>query len=325
MPRVRINVPSRLHVTLTDMHPASHFAYGGLGFSISNPSAEINAYADGGGQVEISGEALSHKDAIWNLLAHLRERCGRLPSLDISSSIVPHSGFGSKTALLMGVCEAVLISLGVSAEPSRMVTYTGRGGTSGVGVKSYFEGNVVVDYGHPRENDAIFLPSSRKDGLRLTHCNRSVRFPPHWRISVLLPPGRNISGAEEAKFFASYTPIDRLEALEVIALVHHAIVPAIMTERLDILRKAIREVHRIGFKRAELDHQDEAVRITLEQCWYQGLVAGMSSFGPALYCVTDGADVDAHEALKRIADGGRMLYVPPSLLSEGRVLEQVDD
>jgi beta-ribofuranosylaminobenzene 5'-phosphate synthase len=82
---------------------------------------------------------------------------------------------GSKTALLLSMIEALSLLAGCDLSPSKLVELSGRGGTSGVGVSSYFSGGMIFDLGRPNDN-LPFVPSSADaTGLRPRSQHRYVR------------------------------------------------------------------------------------------------------------------------------------------------------
>lgn len=169
---------------------------------------------------------------------------------------------------------------------TQLVLGSGRGGTSGVGVNTVFAGGFVVDGGHGTNRKLRYGPSSTVRAARVPPVLVRLRFPDAWRVHLFLPKGYRYSGEREARFFEQNAPIGVQEVYEVLAAVYHGVVPAIAEGDLELLRMAVREVHRTGFKRRELDGQRPEVRDLVEEL-QEGLklAAGMSSLGPLVYAI----------------------------------------
>ena len=82
---------------------------------------------------------------------------------------------------------------------------SGRGGTSGIGVNSYFDGGLICDLG--RKGGGRFAPSSQAGTAPTALALPSVRMP-DWPILLCLPKSlQPKTQAEEIDFFARTAPI----------------------------------------------------------------------------------------------------------------------
>jgi beta-ribofuranosylaminobenzene 5'-phosphate synthase len=103
----------------------------------------------------------------------------------------------------------------------------------------------------------------------------------------MLPDGNRRSGQSEVRFFNRNTPIPSDEVKEVLSLVYHGLVPAVLTEDLILLSRALKAIHKVGFKRRELDGQSLPTQDLLSRLQaIQGCASGMSSMGPLVYAIT---------------------------------------
>lgn len=210
--------------------------------------------------------------------------------ISIRAPVRQHVGFGSKTAALLAVLQGVSELFDLGLEPRELQLLSRRGGTSGVGIHTYFQGGYVADAGHAQETVSKLHPSSRRSPESVPPLLTWATFPAEWTVWLLLPPGERIAGADEAAFFANATPIPREEVLETVALIHHGFSPAIVTKDIGLLAGVLPAIHQIGFKRREYDAQSGLSKALLTACWEEGLAGGLSSMGPLLYLIVETGD-----------------------------------
>jgi beta-ribofuranosylaminobenzene 5'-phosphate synthase len=170
--------------------------------------------------------------------------------------------------------------------PEQIKQISGRGGTSGVGVNAFFNGGLIIDLGHPEYTDAAFIPSAARHASELPPMAVRLPFPEHWQIHLFLVKGHRYAGGDEINFFQHNTPIPAKEALRVLAAVYHGILPAFLTEDFRLLKQSIIDVHSTGFKKRELQGQENDVKSLIEFLNnHKFIAAGMSSMGPLIYAI----------------------------------------
>lgn len=316
---IEIIAPSRLHFSLSDLGNASLYMYGGIGVGISEPSHKITC-TKGSGNIHFHGEAKKWKAELEKLFHELNAHCGTdLIDIDVTSMVPPHSGFGSHTALCLGLIEAVGIATESGWSEGDIVSLSRRGGTSGVGIQTYFHGGLAYDYGRPAltgEHHPSSIETKRSEVLS----GPQVPFPSHWEVLVVLPKGKHVYGETEVMFFRDNTPTDPIEALRAIATIHHGILPAIMSANLSVLTKSLAALHKCGFKRLELSNQSQAVQAMYHRFVSLGFACGLSSFGPLLYAIVDASDTEAKTSFFHAAKDNDVLYPCVTKASNGREL-----
>ena len=288
--RVTIRTPSRLHLGLIDMNGSLGRVDGGVGITLDRPGYVITAEPALETRVITDDEEL--KVRALSIVNTLAEEQGYDPdiAIRISEAIPPHSGLGSGTQLALSVATAMaLISGKPIDDPARI---TGRGGTSGIGVRAFTDGGVIVDGGHrfgPGKEKDSFLPSSAAKGVRKAPLIGRYDFPADWRIILCLPDARpGASGKEEKEIFKKSCPVPLPEVEKISHLVLMQMIPALLEEDLDQFGRSVTALRKYGFKRDELALQTPALHNMLEYMTSCGAAgAGMSSFGPALYAITD--------------------------------------
>jgi beta-ribofuranosylaminobenzene 5'-phosphate synthase len=65
------------------------------------------------------------------------------------------------------------------------------------------------------------------------------------------------------------------------------LLPAVVEKDIAAFGESVNEIQGIGFKKIEVELQNPRVKDLLARCQKSSLGAGLSSFGPAIYCIVD--------------------------------------
>jgi len=315
--RVKIRAPTRLHFALCDLGRASPFAIGGVGLGITNPRIEIWCQP-GSGAVELLNTSVSWKREIAQLISDLNSHVDTSSvDLTVSSSVPAHCGFGSHTVLALGLIEAVGLTLDKGWTRDFIVAQSGRGGTSGVGIQTYFCGGLAYDFGRSSRPEH-FLPSSAIVPASRSVLGPPIAWPSNWIILLALVKGKRVYGKEERKFFRENTPVTKEEAMETIVSIHHGLLPAIISQDLRILSESLRDLHQVGFKATELRNQSSKVRQLYSTVAANHIACGMSSFGPLVYAIVDRSDRSSINLFNRVSEELGVVAQVKTAASTGR-------
>jgi beta-ribofuranosylaminobenzene 5'-phosphate synthase len=297
--RVIVETPSRIHLGLLDMHGGIGRVDGGIGISLAEPGIllEVNqsreTVAHGGDeQARVTAERVAAR-----VLAGLRVQGG--VEITLRRVYPSHVGLGSGSQIALAVARGICEILGRSHPVAELARMAGRGGTSGIGTAAFEHGGFIIDGGHafgPAVEKTDFRPSSASDGVRPAPVIARHDFPPDWRI-VLATPGlpAGASGAREADIFRRACPVPLAEVRETCHEVLMRMLPGVVDQDLDLFGSAVNRIQDLGFKRVELSLQPpEIPRLIGEMRAAGAACAGMSSFGPTVYAITDS---DAHGIL----------------------------
>jgi beta-ribofuranosylaminobenzene 5'-phosphate synthase len=308
--RVVIQTPSRLHLTLTDLTGSSGRVDGGVGVSLDEPNILLEAERceDLVAVGEGADRALAAARAVQK---HLNLGGARL---SIRSGYKMHVGLGGGTQLGIAagkaLCELYHQPLSVR-EIARIIA---RGGTSGIGTAAFETGGFLIDGGHsfgPGKDKMSFSPSSACGGVRPAAVTMRHDFPRDWKIILALPEiAAGAHGKREVDIFREYCPLPVAEVHELCYQILVRMVPSLVEENLDDFGAAVNRVQEIGFKKIEVMLQHPVVHRLMASMRDAGAAcAGLSSFGPAVYAITDtgGRDIEAaaSEAMKDV--GGKVL------------------
>lgn len=290
--RLTVAVYSRLHLTLLAMHTGEYRINGGIGFAITDPACEL-VFSDAPifsiDDQRVDPLSPSELKRLSAILQAEQKRHGFATALAVAigGRMRTHSGFGSGTAISLACLEALHQLNGSSPSPAALISASGRGGTSGVGLHTYFSGGCVFDLGRPvgiEPHAPSHQAMASLSPLVLDHLPM-----PEWDIGICIPLGiPHKSEAEERAFFERTCP---LPAEAVYATVHHALFglyAAIREADRATFCRALRAVQECAWKKAERLEYGPALA-EIEQALYGcgADVVGMSSLGPTLFFLAD--------------------------------------
>lgn len=281
---IRIRTPSRIHITLIDLNGESGRVDGGIGIALDEPCIEITA--EKSDKVVIRGDP--------ELKERMRNACeavcpGKGVEIEIKKSYWNHIGLGSGTQAALAAGTAISKLYGIEVSPREIATKAGRGGTSGIGIGAFEKGGFLLDGGHKMSIKKAFLPSSFSKGVYPAPLLLSYGFP-DWGIVLAIPPYKGAYDLYEKDIFSRECPIPLREVQEVCHIILMQVLPAIVEKDLETLGKAINAIQDTGFKKREISLQPEARELIDEMREAGAAGAGMSSFGPTVYAITDRPD-----------------------------------
>jgi beta-ribofuranosylaminobenzene 5'-phosphate synthase len=316
----------RVHVALTDMGRATRRAFGGIGFSYKGP--ETTWRVKDSSRFELSGLDLLDVAAQQDVCEVAEVARKRMLVRPVQASLRTisrqHCGYGTKTAVLLGLLAALRNFSDRHASDLEIIELSRRGGASGIGIHAFFHGGVIWDGGHASETVSELMPSSyRRGDPAAPPLLARWPFPTNWKVFDLHPSGEGLFGPMEAEFFLRNAPIPRHEALESLGILCHGVIPAFAIADLDLLRLSLRDLAHVGFKRIEITARGQLIAAALAELSDCGLIAaGMSSTGPMMYAIVNGQDMDAFSALQQIASRYRLaLRGPYNPCNHGHLIE----
>ncbi len=278
---IRIKTPSRLHMTLIDLNGEIGRVDGGIGITLEEPSIEITA--ENSDNVVVKGDP--------ELAERMRKACeavcpGKGADIDIKRSFWNHIGLGSGTQAALAAGTAISRLYGMDISPRDIAIKVGRGGTSGIGIGAFEKGGFLLDGGHRMSAKKAFLPSSFSKGVPPAPLLLNYAFPA-WDIVLAIPPLKGAHDLYEKDIFAKVCPIPLHEVEELCHIILMQLLPSIIEEDLDTFGRAVNAIQEVGFKKRELDLQPVARDLMGIMRDAGAPCAGMSSFGPTVYAVTD--------------------------------------
>ena len=290
--RVIVQTPSRLHLTLIDMHGGSGRVDGGVGIALNEPGILIELRQSP--QLEVQGGDSVIREIIMDTAHQVLKglHTGGNVSITVRNYYSSHIGLGSGSQLKLAIARGIAEIYGRSRTVQELALLVGRGGTSGIGTAAFEQGGFIVDGGHAfgqNSEKSEFRPSAASRGVKPPPVIVRYDFPKDWKILLAIPNlPSGASGIKETDIFRSYCPVPveevRLLSFEILM----RMLPGIVQKDLDLFGSSVNAIQGLGFKKIELSLQPKQVPELIERLRSAGAAcAGMSSFGPAVYAISD--------------------------------------
>jgi len=308
----RVSAGARLHFGFGNLSLAHERLYGAVGVALAEPTVAVEAEPAGTVAVEIAdgaAERSSTGGGSGPVAGDVREfatrACDALgvdgAALTLERSLPRHAGLGSGTQLALATLTAVARAHDRPPAVRERAPALGRGGRSGVGVAAFERGGFVLDAGHPTAR----FTTDRPEPGSWTVPAVAARHPisDDWRFLLVLPeadPGRSGAG-EDATMRAVVDRADPAVADRIAGVITRRVLPAAAEGRVEAFGAAVAEVGRLngtwytdeqgGVFRPPVG---EVVATLADSPAVFG--AGQSSWGPAVFGVTDAERADAAAA-----------------------------
>ncbi|WP_422352060.1 beta-ribofuranosylaminobenzene 5'-phosphate synthase family protein [Stenotrophomonas sp. AR026] len=319
---MRIDVPGRIHLGLISMHSGAYRQNGGLGFAIDIPSVSLR-YSPGHTNEVVDSRGFPLPCAQLDDLRHwAADAAGRLSlssfgRFEILSGFPPHVGLGSGTATRLAILEIFCSVAGLDFDHELAVSLSGRGGASGIGLKTYFNGGFVFDLGRKNDGEA---PRSSDDYLSVERAPLLIdsRPMPPWSFGLAILKGASTPIEKEREVFANVAVFSESDSKYAL---YHAIMgvqAAVSEGDKETFDSGVRALQSSRWKTREWDIQPEAIQVFrafLER--ESATFIALSSMGPAvIFCADDTASV-VSTAKAEFSDKFDLAMVSPQ--NSGRV------
>lgn len=285
---LQIRAYPRLHLTLLAMHTNNYRNNGGIGFSINEPNCTISFTKSRSVDCKIEDHrshslSVSERNKLKSLIIAELKKNNFMHgvSIDISGAMRSHSGFGSGTAISLACIEGLHIVNGNNPNPIEVIKSSGRGGTSGVGINSYFSGGCVFDLGKP--NNSSHLPSNKSTNTELPLVLDQLPMP-YWELGICIPNLPTKTPAEEELFFKTVCPIEAAQAHETIYHALFGLYASIKIANKNKFCEALKAIQNCAWKKSERQLYGSKLKVIEDVLYSAGADAvGMSSLGPTLF------------------------------------------
>ena len=273
------------------MHSGEYRINGGVGFAIDAPACNLvfdiahDFVVDDKRSHPLADEEQAKLVSILQVEKQ-RWSFSKAIAIKINGSMPTHSGFGSSTAITLGCLEALHVLNDSMPSMTELIKTSGRGGTSGVGIHTYFSGGCVFDLGRVIEGKP-HVPSHKASVFPLPLMLDHLPMP-EWDIGICIPPIPHKSQAEELAFFKRVCPIPKEDAYEAIYHALFGIYAAIREGNKVMFGQAVQAIQECAWKKAERSEYG-AELMTIEQALYDSGAdaVGMSSLGPGLFFLAE--------------------------------------
>ena len=327
MNSVFIKTFPRIHITLIGLNKQGYRMNGGIGFSITNPCLNISISVSDRFVVKDKRKLKLNETEYERLLKSLNmffegHKLEKKITIIIEGDLIPHHGFGSETSLRLACLEGLCIVNKLNISTQEIVTNSGRGGTSGIGINTYFSGGFVFDIGR-KNNETSFLPSNFSEQrielpLAVTHIPT-----PSWEIGLFLSSEINsLNGIQEKRFFEDSCPIPEGKAYEILYHSIYGCLSSIISNDKETFCLSIQNVQKTLWKSLERKLYGDKID-KIENKLYQigALAVGMSSLGPLIYFLANDKVDSLILRAKELGLNGK--FAKATMNNIGRVIKNV--
>jgi beta-ribofuranosylaminobenzene 5'-phosphate synthase len=209
--RVIVDTPSRVHISLIDMHGGSGRVDGGIGIALDEPGILLEAELAPAFSVRGCDAATGQR--IGKVASEIVQNLGLGGSVAITvrKQFPCHVGLGSGSQLALAVAKAITELHDRHLSARDLARLTGRGGTSGIGTAAFELGGFILDGGHRfgagcEKSD--FRPSAASRGVSPPPILARHEFPLDWKVLIAIPDvPAGASGGHEVDIFRNHCPV----------------------------------------------------------------------------------------------------------------------
>lgn len=288
---LRIETFPRVHITLIGMNRDGYRINGGIGFSIASPTLEMRFVVADDVEVEdkrCHGFAKAEQNRLTDYLRRVKsqEKLGLGFVCTIHEGVIEsHVGFGSNTTIYLSCVEALLILNNREYTENKLIALSGRGGTSGIGINTYFKGGFIFDTGIANTGHRALAPSSDfMDEERHQPLLMKSMTLPQWDLGICIPAVDRKTEDEERHFFQTNCPIEKSAAEDVLYEAVYGVTSSLMENDYEVFCQSIDAIQKTKWKTLERNLYGENLLNTESIIKNAGAkCVGMSSLGPLLY------------------------------------------
>jgi beta-ribofuranosylaminobenzene 5'-phosphate synthase len=317
-----IEICPRIHLGLISMHAGAARKNGGVGFALNGPHGVVSVARSSVLRItdeRINGFNSNELDQISAIIQHAADG-ENLPSLidvRLHGSLATHIGMGSGTAFRLAILEALFLANSREITEPELIRYSGRGGTSGIGINTYFSGGLVFDLG-VQNNSSKFMPSSKAAPTSYPLTVGSQHMPA-WALCICVPnwlPTKTQD--QEIEFFERVTPLPAPASFETAYHALFGVYASVVEANYANFCLAVEAMQQVQWKQLEwLEYGQSlfALRDKLRQ--FGANCVGMSSLGPMLFCFANvkvlqtiecqAADLNCRVWLTEVSNHGRKM------------------
>lgn len=295
---LKIKAFPRIHITLIGMNREGYRINGGIGFSMASPTLNLRFEPDGEICVLDERNPGFSKEELARLNNHLNkvrkdEHLSEGYRCVIEEGLIhSHFGFGTSTMAYLSCTEALLAINRREYTINDVVKLSGRGGTSGIGISTYFKGGFIFDTGIKNNAVRILAPSSCFNG---DECRKPLIFKniglPGWELGICIPPIQNKTEDEEKAFFDKNCPIGQEAVEKILYESVYGISSSLLENDFNTFCKSVDSIQITKWKSLERNLYGDELKVIESVIRKAGAkCVGMSSLGPLLYFF--GEDID---------------------------------
>ena len=292
---LKIKAFPRIHITLIGMNKDGYRLNGGIGFSISSPILDISFETSNTIDVidkrkyGFTGDELNRLKSHINQVAKNQDVKKVVIGVINEGIIQSHVGFGSNTMIYLACVEALFILNQRDYSDKNVIALSGRGGTSGIGINTYFKGGYVFDTGIKNHEQRTLAPSSTfiSSGCQQPLLIKSIELP-LWDLGICIPQIVPKTEEEEKRFFQTNCPIEKSDVEKILYEVVYGVTSSLLENDFKAFCESINAIQQTKWKSLERNLYGETIIEAEKTIRKNGArCVGMSSLGPMLYFFGD--------------------------------------
>jgi len=282
----------RLHLGLLDLSGAYMRVDGGFGISVS--AFPLTATVSESVSTQIVGQSADIRKLCQHVLDDMKEilphTCVKIA---VESEGALHWGLGFATQCVFSVAQALLLFFQLDISKDELALILHRGGTSGIGIHSFYHGGFLVDGGHAFPKDKNTLgPTSQCTPTVIPPLIARLPFP-NWLICIAVPNvQRLLGGMDEVEFWHQVTPIPIDEGRLLCHNLLMGILPSVALKNFSDFCSAIQISTIAGMKKREIAYWQpgftQCSDILRKNGWH-GIT--LSSLGPAIIGFAENSEI----------------------------------
>ncbi|MGI2110502.1 beta-ribofuranosylaminobenzene 5'-phosphate synthase family protein [Shewanella frigidimarina] len=316
---LKIKIPQRLHINLLSMHSCDYRKNSGIGLAIINKELFLEAKIHSTSIIEVENYC-NHPERLQIIIELLKSTKKKYKleygvKIKLCGSYFFHVGLGTSTAVTLACLEALFLTNNKTITDNELIKISERGGTSGIGINTYFHGGLIIDSG-TKSNNQKHKPSSyikpKVHSKILAKCNF-----PNWNLGILIPNERDyIYDEKELIFFEKNCPIPKDEAYFASYLATFGTLASAKDNDYELFCHSINETQKTYWKRKEIS-QNKFNNLRINRLLSLGVdCAGISSFGNSIYFF----DRDPEDVIRKMSTEDDFLYFEYDICNSGRII-----
>jgi beta-ribofuranosylaminobenzene 5'-phosphate synthase len=306
------------------MHNCSYRKNGGIGLGVDT-GCTLVAKDSLKTTIKVNGTCndlnkIADIEALVESISLAREFCNKTEII-IDGDIYFHSGLGAGTAITLACIEAAFLINEVDYDVDEIKALSGRGGTSGIGVNSYFSGGFILDLGHEASNTK-HEPSHFVTNHNLPISLNKVPFNFNNLFYLLPLESPLVHGECEKEFFNKNTPIDIQNVYETCYLSIFGVLASVIEGNLNKFSESIDAIQNTAWKALEIKRAGNTVKSLIHELKeLKSLSVGMSSLGHGIFFILN--DINYLDKVKDLALKESCKLIPLTPSNNGRVIKIV--
>ena len=237
--RTIVEAGARIHLGFLDLGGACGRRFGSIGVSLERPRCTVEAEAP-------SDPARGPAEPVRAILERLGPDLGAVTvAVQLTESIPSHSGFGSGTQHALAIALAATQAAGRPVPIRDLARRLRRGQRSGIGIAAFERGGLVIDAGHPVQDDREAALDTI-EGPEPPPVIFQHPLPDDWHFVLATPrAAAGLSGRIEPRAFRELPPMDDARVGRICRLTLMQVAPAALTGDIRAFGRAITEIQEL--------------------------------------------------------------------------------